>query len=52
MLSKKLVIQSNKCVFYNLSPTEYDDEYGKFVYKILELKHFFEKEQKKLPLEI
>lgn len=38
----KLVIRPDKRVLDNLSSTEYDDEYGKFVCKVQELKQFLE----------
>ena len=40
----KLVTLSDKTILNNLSSTKYDNEYGKFVWKVLELKHFLEKE--------
>jgi hypothetical protein len=43
----KLVVRPYKSVLNNLSPLEYDKEYGKFVCKVLELKHFLETELKK-----
>ena len=43
----KLVVRPYKSAHNNLSPSEYDKEYGKFVCKVLELKHFLETELKK-----